>query len=337
MWSFLRPPRTTQVAGKNGPSSSGDPQPPDGTQGEDTFTGYASDWTEDESGGWADNEYGEGRDWADGEDGGSGNRADDEDGESNLDGGTHGDSAAESTPPAIEAASGGSDTLTVPLGDRVASCNTDVLAVPKETLLTWEISALGVLERERRSLIVKKSIPQPKRRRLEVPTRIRRQGDKNKLFSERTEALWKIEKMLHARQSPFEGGNGGLQAHRARAIHSYLHMLVRNDRKRTEASERAAEAQGFAAEWGGRQVRRWAEVWIYQGELPVSQRGRHIKIFTLLEDPNISAELRSYVRSNKWAMDPGKLADFTAQRMIPNAAKTYGTNLMRTEIPTGLK
>ena len=57
----------------------------------------------------------------------------------------------------------------------------------------------------------------------------------------------------------------------------------------------------------------------------------------MLEDLEIRAELRDYVRSNKWVIDPAKLADFSAQQMLPTVAKTYGTNLMDKELPKGLK
>jgi len=146
-----------------------------------------------------------------------------------------------------------------------------------------------------------------------------------------------LEKRIKSTQSGFDGGPNGLQARRAYRILSYLHMLIQNDRQKIEASERAAEAQGFAAQWGGRQVRSWANLWIAARKLPESQRGKHIKLFTLLEDPEIRAELQLYVRSNKWAVDPGKLADFSAKKMVPKAADAYGTNLMKKEIPVGLK
>src|SRR6266478_1314866 len=113
-------------------------------------------------------------------------------------------------------------------------------------------------------------------------------------------------------------------------------MLTRNDCKRIDTLEHAAEAQGFAVRWGGRQVRAWVETWIDKRELPASRRGVHIKIFTLL-DPEIRAELRSYIHSSKWAMDPAKLADFSAQQMLPAAAKSYGSNLMSKELLKGLK
>ncbi|KAF9649985.1 hypothetical protein BDM02DRAFT_3260022 [Thelephora ganbajun] len=118
---------------------------------------------------------------------------------------------------------------------------------------------------------------------------------------------------------------------------SYLHMLVWNNHRKVEAPERAAEAQGFAAQWGGGQVRSWADLWIMDRKLPESRRGKHIKLFTLLEDPDVRAELRSYVRSNKWAIDPVKLANFSAKKMVPKITEAYGANLMKKKVPAGLK
>ncbi|KAF9780595.1 hypothetical protein BJ322DRAFT_1101413 [Thelephora terrestris] len=146
-----------------------------------------------------------------------------------------------------------------------------------------------------------------------------------------------LKRRINSTQGGFDGGPNGLQARRAHAIQSYLHMLMQNNRREIEASERVAEAQGFAPQWGGRQVHSWAKLWITDQKLPKSQHGRHIKLFTLLEDPTICAELQSYVRSNKWAVDPAKLADFSATKMVPKVAEVYGTNLMNKEIPLGLK
>jgi len=213
----------------------------------------------------------------------------------------------------------------------------DVDASTAHAVPIQEISSFGVVERKRCGAAIENTIPQLKRRRLKMPARTCRQGRKNDLFCTRSIALLKIEKMLDAKQSPFTGGHSGLQARRAHAIHRYLHMLARNDCQQIDASECTAKAQGFAARWGGRQVRVWAESWINRGKLPVSRKGKHIKIFTLLGDPKIHTELRSYVCSNKWAIDPAKLTDFTVQKMVPAVAKTYGTNLMTNTIPNGLK
>jgi len=114
-------------------------------------------------------------------------------------------------------------------------------------------------------------------------------------------------------------------------------MVVQNGRKGGDAAERAAEAQGFAAKWGARLVRSWVRQWLQTRTLPISKRGRHIKSFSLLEDPAIRAELRSYVRSNKWSMNPAKLAEFSQQKMIPAAAQKYLHHLVDDEVPRALK
>ena len=114
-------------------------------------------------------------------------------------------------------------------------------------------------------------------------------------------------------------------------------MMAMNGRKQIDASECAAEAQGFAAKWGGRLVRAWGQNWLNRREFPPSKRGKHIKIFTLLEDPEICVELWSYVCLNKWAIDPAKLVEFSAQKMLPAAAEVYGTDLTNKQLPNGLK
>ncbi|KAJ6483914.1 hypothetical protein C8R45DRAFT_829902 [Mycena sanguinolenta] len=114
-------------------------------------------------------------------------------------------------------------------------------------------------------------------------------------------------------------------------------MVVKNGRLGIEASEKAAESQGFAAKWGGRNVRSWTRRWVRERELPTSRKGSHGKVYSLLDDPAIKAELRTYVRSNKWAMDPQKLADFSAGKLIPEAAKKYAHDVIRDEMPRGLK
>ena len=273
--------------------------PPNATSNEEIFTGYVSDQTDDDD---------------------DGNCADDEE-----DGGGNVDS---------DGPAGGESVVGLALVP--SDMDTPVVRCA-EVVPAQEISSFGIAERKRRSAAIEVTIPQPKRPRLDESARTSRQGRKNELLYVRTKALLEIEKLLNAKQSSFEGRHNGLLARRARAIHGYLHMVVRNNRKLIDASERAAETQGFAARWGGRQVRAWAASWISQRKLPVSQRGTHIKIFTLLEDPEISAELRSYVRSNKWAIDPAKLIDFTTQKMVPTVAKEYGTDLMKNDIPKGLK
>ena len=118
---------------------------------------------------------------------------------------------------------------------------------------------------------------------------------------------------------------------------SYFRLVVRNGRKGIEASEMAAESHGFAKHWGGRLVGRWVRDWLQHRELPLSSRGQHIKLFTLLDDPAICAEMRSYLRSNEWSMNPQKLALFSKNEMIPAEAAKYLTQIVDKEMPWGLK
>ncbi|KIM81105.1 hypothetical protein PILCRDRAFT_89356 [Piloderma croceum F 1598] len=127
-----------------------------------------------------------------------------------------------------------------------------------------------------------------------------------------------------------------LQAYQGRAVQSCLHMIVNNTCSLIDASQRAAESQGFAKKWGGRLVRSWVRIWIKERKLPVASQGRHMKVFTLLSDPGVCAELRSYVRSNKWAMNPEKLAAFSKNQMVPAVAEKYVRQITVFEIPQGL-
>ena len=182
--------------------------------------------------------------------------------------------------------------------------------------------------------------PPQKRQKRVVPVL----EEKAKHAKERNEkhqkALEDIEKLIQSKKEVFAAGKNGLQAYRARAIQSCLWMMLKNsDKKRKfiDASQRAAESQGFAAEWGGRMVRLWVKQWITTRELPSSKRGCHGKVYSLLDDPEICTELRSYLHSNKWSMDPAKLAKFTKDKLIPEEASQYLCQIVEHEMPNGLK
>lgn len=179
--------------------------------------------------------------------------------------------------------------------------------------------------------------PPRKRRKLDIPFRLQKQQARTKRADELKKALEAVEKLLRSKKTVFDGGERGLQARRTRAIESHLRLVVVNGHSFTVASETAAEANGFAVKWGSRQLRSWTRRWLLIRELPKSMRGRHSKTYSLLSDPAIAAELRAYVRSNKWAMNPAKLAQFTANKLVPAAAAEYMGELNDCEMPTGLK
>ena len=122
-----------------------------------------------------------------------------------------------------------------------------------------------------------------------------------------------------------------------KAIETHLHLVLQNEQRSIDASQQATEAGGFAARSGGYALRRWTRVYIESRKLPVLHQGHHAKVYSLLSDPDIAAELRAYVCSNKWAMDPVKLNKFTKNKLVPQAADKYLCHLVDNEMPQGLK
>jgi hypothetical protein len=165
--------------------------------------------------------------------------------------------------------------------------------------------------------------PPLKRRRLDVPVRVQIQRNRDERQEKLALVLKDIEKLISSKKDIFDAGQTGLQSYRAWAVQSYLNMVVCNKRNGITASRIAAEGQGFAPNWGSRMVQRWVQGWVEDRSLPTSAQGRHTKSFSLLDDPAVHAELQSYVRSNKWAMDPSKLAEFSEKQMVPKATKKY--------------
>ncbi|KAJ6455016.1 hypothetical protein C8R45DRAFT_1111672 [Mycena sanguinolenta] len=117
--------------------------------------------------------------------------------------------------------------------------------------------------------------------------------------------------LITSKKDVFHAGNASLQSYRARSIQSYLHMVVKNQKGWKLASETAAEAQGLY--------------------------GKHGKSYSLYNDPIIRAELRSYIQSEKWAMEPAKLVEFSKQKMVPATADKYLRKITEEEMPAGLK
>ena len=72
-------------------------------------------------------------------------------------------------------------------------------------------------------------------------------------------------------------------------------------------------------------------------ELPTSDRGWHVKVKSLLEDPSICTEMQTYLHSHKWATNPKKFADFMQQKLFPAEAEKYAKHIINKEMPCGLK
>ena len=181
------------------------------------------------------------------------------------------------------------------------------------------------------------AVPPLKRRKLDVPVLIQREKSREKWLTAMLEALVDLNKVIQSKKTKFSGGPQGLQARRARAIAGHLFLVTKSGRSFTGAAEMAAESNGFAPKWGGRQLRGWTRRWVSRRELPQSLRGTHAKVYSLLDDLTIATELRAYLRSNKWAMNPEKLAQFSENKLIPSAADEYLRHIIKEEMPRGLK
>ncbi|KAG6894945.1 hypothetical protein C0992_003824 [Termitomyces sp. T32_za158] len=97
--------------------------------------------------------------------------------------------------------------------------------------------------------------PPLKRRRLEIPVRTQREHSHKEKVKQLNEALADLKKLNKSKKTTFAGGPKGLQAVRTLAMQSFLCMVVKNGQLSVDASKRAAESYGFAAQWGGQKLR----------------------------------------------------------------------------------
>ncbi|KZP08799.1 hypothetical protein FIBSPDRAFT_914189 [Athelia psychrophila] len=97
--------------------------------------------------------------------------------------------------------------------------------------------------------------------------------------------------------------------------------MSKSGRKTVDVLECAAESHGFVMKWGGHSLCAWTNQWIDAQVLPGSIRGCHGKVYSLLCDPAITSEL----------------AQFTKNKLLPNAAADYLKPITHEEMPRGLK
>ena len=137
-----------------------------------------------------------------------------------------------------------------------------------------------------------------------------------------------IQKMFKSKQMMFISGSQGLQAKHAKAIEIHFQLVLQNGRHSIDASQWAAEADGFATQSGGQEVWGWTKVY-------VSHQGHHATI--LCSQIQILQWSFEYMCLNKWAMDLSKLNKFTKNRLVPQAADKYLCSIVENEMPWGLK
>ena len=130
-----------------------------------------------------------------------------------------------------------------------------------------------------------------------------------------------------------------LQQKRANALLSFYNFLLEPGTARTtrtEAGKLASRSMGRAQGWGGRSIRQWARRFEFDQTLPTSKRGAHSKTYSLLNEPEIAAAMRQYLRTNKWAMSPKLLEEYSRGTMAKAAAEKYARHVVNNEMPKGL-
>ena len=181
------------------------------------------------------------------------------------------------------------------------------------------------------------ALPPYKHQCQEIAYHIERQMKKEVRQKECEVVLKDLQKKIQLKKTKFILGQNGLWAHWVAAVEMHLWLVVSNGWQSQDASEHAAESQGFAPKWGGHQVHMWTRLWIRMWEFPQSLIGWHAKIYLLLSNPEIAAELRVYIHSNKWVMDLEKLSKFLKDQLVPKATEEYLCLIMKEEMPWGLK
>ena len=57
----------------------------------------------------------------------------------------------------------------------------------------------------------------------------------------------------------------------------------------------------------------------------------------MLDDSSICAEIWAYLRSNKWATNSKKMANYTKNKMLPKEANKYINRILEKEMPCWIK
>lgn len=180
-------------------------------------------------------------------------------------------------------------------------------------------------------------VPPLKRQKLLIPYRTSRELSRKQRQKDMEVAWEAVKRLLASKKTKLVSGHDGLQARRSKAIECLLRLVVKNNHTFIDASKISAEAHRFAVGHGARSLRVWTRTWMHERKLPESKRGQHGKVYTVLGVPVFAAELKTYLRTEKWAMNPEKLRQFTMNELIPSAADAYLRHIVNEEMPRGLK
>jgi hypothetical protein len=90
--------------------------------------------------------------------------------------------------------------------------------------------------------------------------------------------------------------------------------VIKNGQLFAVALEMAAETHDFAPKWGGWQIHTWTKQWLKTRDLPKLLKGSHAKLYSLLNDPVVVAELRTYISIQQMGNGPQKTCLFLGEQ-----------------------
>jgi len=103
---------------------------------------------------------------------------------------------------------------------------------------------------------------------------------------------------------------------RLKAIQHYLQLLNKGHTK-LNASQVVADLFN-RGKWFARCVRSWVKSFIIYGDIPQSNRGKHFKGSSILNDEDIQLKVTSYLRQHKFDVTVTSFCDYISNEILPS-------------------
>ena len=137
------------------------------------------------------------------------------------------------------------------------------------------------------------------------------------------EDLYEINKInanIKALKEELEGHHNKMKVNeynKKRAIFEYLKLLDKNGAGKVKASLNAAQMVFIdGGVWKARQIRYWANYWLFHNALPTSFQGKHQKSIRLIDDEDVAEKCHVWIRDQNYKVTPIKFKEFIEQNLL---------------------
>jgi len=103
---------------------------------------------------------------------------------------------------------------------------------------------------------------------------------------------------------------------RIQSIKQFLNFLL-SGRGVMEASSLVSESIGAGVNTA-RLIQKWTNDYIKTRTIPISKRGQHQKVKSLLGDEDVKMKIMEYLRSSKYEVTPKRLKEFVETDVFPS-------------------